>query len=58
MEMRMRAARVTGVGGIGRFCCMAVGYWADGVREAGRWHWAGGVEVGWIHLWAESKVCY
>jgi hypothetical protein len=21
---------------------MAVGYWADGVREAGRWHWAGG----------------
>jgi hypothetical protein len=37
---------------------MAVGYWADGVREAGRWHWAGGVEVGWIHLWAESKVCY
>jgi hypothetical protein len=29
---------------------MAVGYWADMVREAGRWHWAGGVEVSWIHL--------
>jgi hypothetical protein len=55
--MRMRAARVAGVGETGGFVAWqwAIGLAGCGVRDAVV---GGGLEVGWIQLWAEIEVCY